>query len=79
MIKLDHVNKTFGNNVVLKDISLSISKGEIFGLIGKNGAGNQSNRKEEKVFGRCLWISSINREKSRKINEFMLAMANKML
>jgi ABC-2 type transport system ATP-binding protein len=39
MIKLEHVSKTFSNNVVLKDISLNISKGEIFGLIGKNGAG----------------------------------------
>ena len=39
MIKLDQITKSFGKNTVLKEITLSITKGEIFGLIGKNGAG----------------------------------------
>ena len=39
MINLKQVSKSFGENVVLKDISLDIGNGEIFGLIGKNGVG----------------------------------------
>lgn len=39
MIRLQNITKSFGENKVLKDITLTISKGEIFGLIGKNGAG----------------------------------------
>lgn len=39
MVQLQNITKSFGENKVLKDITLTISKGEIFGLIGKNGAG----------------------------------------
>lgn len=39
MIKLEHLTKSFDSKTVLNDISLTIAKGEIFGLIGKNGAG----------------------------------------
>lgn len=39
MIQLQNITKSFGENKVLKDITLTINKGEIFGLIGKNGAG----------------------------------------
>lgn len=39
MVRLEHLTKSFGKKVVLNDISLTIGKGEIFGLIGKNGAG----------------------------------------
>lgn len=39
MVQLQNITKSFGENKVLKDITLTISKREIFGLIGKNGAG----------------------------------------
>lgn len=39
MVQLQNITKSFGENKVLKDITLTINKGEIFGLIGKNGAG----------------------------------------
>lgn len=39
MIKLNQISKSFGENEILKDVSLDIEKGKIFGLIGKNGAG----------------------------------------
>lgn len=39
MVQLQNITKSFGENKVLKNITLTISKGEIFGLIGKNGAG----------------------------------------
>lgn len=39
MINLKKVSKSFDENDVLKDVSLDIGNGEIFGLIGKNGVG----------------------------------------
>ena len=39
MIKMQNVKKSFENTEVLKDISLNISEGEIYGLIGHSGAG----------------------------------------
>lgn len=42
MIELTHVNKTYGETVALKDLSLEIKSGEIFGLLGHNGAGKST-------------------------------------
>ena len=39
MIQFDHVSKHYGEFAALKDLSLSLENGEIFGLIGHNGAG----------------------------------------
>ncbi len=39
MIRLQGVTKRYGNNQVLKGVDLSVMEGEIYGLIGKNGAG----------------------------------------
>ncbi|MEG1257263.1 ATP-binding cassette domain-containing protein [Clostridium sp.] len=39
MIDLKHINKYYGDFHVTKDLNLHIKKGEIYGLIGKNGAG----------------------------------------
>ncbi|MDR1986803.1 MAG: amino acid ABC transporter ATP-binding protein [Treponema sp.] len=39
MIRLEHISKSFGGNPVLRDISLSINKGEIVSIIGPSGAG----------------------------------------
>lgn len=38
-IELINVHKSFGKKEVIKDLSFSISEGEVFGLIGPNGAG----------------------------------------
>jgi ribose transport system ATP-binding protein len=42
MLEFQKINKSFGHNQVLKDISLSITKGQILGLIGGNGAGKST-------------------------------------
>lgn len=39
MVELTNIVQKFGNHEVLKDISLTIEKGEIFGLLGPSGAG----------------------------------------
>jgi ABC-2 type transport system ATP-binding protein len=38
-VKLDRVFKTFGNFTAVKDLSLSVRAGRVFGLLGPNGAG----------------------------------------
>ena len=35
----EHITKTYGGREVLKDISLTLEPGRIYGLIGRNGAG----------------------------------------
>ena len=38
-VTIEHVSKSFGNQEVLTDISFSMEKGKIYGLIGRNGSG----------------------------------------
>ncbi|NLY35689.1 MAG: ABC transporter ATP-binding protein [Tissierellia bacterium] len=38
-LKIENLNKSFRDNHVLKDINLEVSSGEIFGYLGRNGAG----------------------------------------
>lgn len=42
MIKIKNLKKSYGDTEVLKDISLSIKEGEIYGLIGHSGAGKST-------------------------------------
>lgn len=39
MISAEHITKSFGDFTVLSDVSLTVKKGEIYGLIGYNGVG----------------------------------------
>ena len=47
MIKVEHLSKKFGDLTVLKDITVSISKGEVVSIIGPSGTGKST-------FLRCL-------------------------
>ena len=39
LLEVKHVNKSFNNKEILKDVNIKIDGGKIIGLLGKNGAG----------------------------------------
>ncbi len=39
MIALEHVTKTYGQHIALQDVSFRVERGQIAGLLGRNGAG----------------------------------------
>lgn len=47
LVKVKHLHKEYGKNVVLKDINLSVKKGEVVVIIGPSGCGKST-------FLRCL-------------------------
>ncbi len=47
ILKINHLEKSFGGNLVLKDISAEINKGEVVVVIGPSGSGKST-------FLRCL-------------------------
>ena len=47
MIKVENLKKQYGDNVVLKDISLNVKKGEAISVIGPSGSGKST-------FLRCI-------------------------
>jgi simple sugar transport system ATP-binding protein len=42
LLRLDGVTKNYGPNTVLKDVSFTINRGEVVGLLGDNGAGKST-------------------------------------
>ncbi|MDF1665186.1 MAG: LPS export ABC transporter ATP-binding protein [Planctomycetota bacterium] len=42
MLEVKNLKKTFGSNEVVKGVSLTVEKGEVVGLLGKNGAGKST-------------------------------------
>ena len=42
VIKLSHLEKAFGDNAVLRDINLEVSKGEVISVIGSSGSGKST-------------------------------------
>ncbi|MEG0439872.1 MAG: amino acid ABC transporter ATP-binding protein [Solibacillus sp.] len=42
IIDIQHLNKSFGNNEVLKDVNFSVNKGEVVCLIGSSGSGKST-------------------------------------
>ena len=42
MIKLDHINKFYGDLHVLKDVSLEVAEGEKLVIIGPSGSGKST-------------------------------------
>ena len=42
MLKIEHLEKSFGSHPVLKDLNLELKEGSVFGLVGVNGAGKST-------------------------------------
>ena len=53
IIELKNIKKHYGNHEVLKGVNMQINRGDIYGLIGKNGAGKTT------IFKMILGLSEI--------------------
>ncbi len=42
MVHIEHINKSFGSQQVLRDVTLSIPEGQVLGLLGPHGAGKST-------------------------------------
>ncbi|MBO6017226.1 MAG: amino acid ABC transporter ATP-binding protein [Oscillospiraceae bacterium] len=42
MLQVNHLSKSFGNNLVLKDIDFSVSTGDVISIIGASGSGKST-------------------------------------
>ena len=60
-IQISGLRKNYGSTEVLKGIDFQVKKGEIFGILGVNGAGkrrlwNVSRDSEDMIPGRSEWM-----------------------
>lgn len=42
ILEIKDMYKAFGSSIALKNVSISLDKGEIYGLIGENGSGKST-------------------------------------
>ncbi|MBQ7343151.1 MAG: amino acid ABC transporter ATP-binding protein [Clostridia bacterium] len=80
VIKLSHLEKSFGENEVLKDINLEVSKGEVISVIGSSGSGKSTmlrciNLLEIPSGGEILYEGKNIQDKSVKLTEYRAKVA----
>ena len=54
VIKLENIRKSYGAHEVLKGVNMQVNRGDIYGLIGRNGAGKTT------IFKMILGLSEYN-------------------
>lgn len=75
IIEIKHLKKSYGQNEVLKDISLSVNKGEVISIIGSSGSGKSTflrsiNLLEEPTAGEILFHGQDVLAKDYKLTEY---------
>ena len=75
IIDIKHLKKSYGQNEVLKDISLSVTKGEVISIIGSSGSGKSTflrsiNLLEEPTAGEILFHGQNVLKKDYNLTEY---------
>ncbi len=75
VIELSHLEKSFGDHEVLKDINLSVNRGEVISIIGSSGSGKSTmlrciNLLEEPTGGEILYCGKDIRSRDIKLTEY---------
>ena len=75
IIELIHLKKTFGRHEVLRDINLTVKKGEVISIIGSSGSGKSTmlrcvNLLETPTDGRILFEGKDIADKSMKLSQY---------
>lgn len=75
ILEIKHLKKSYGKNEVLKDISLSVNKGEVISIIGSSGSGKSTllrsiNLLEEPSGGEILFHGQNVLEKGYNLTEY---------
>ena len=75
IIELIHLKKTFGSHEVLRDINLTVKKGEVISIIGSSGSGKSTmlrcvNLLETPTDGRILFEGNDIADKSMKLSQY---------
>ncbi len=75
IIELVHLKKTFGSHEVLRDINLTVKKGEVISIIGSSGSGKSTmlrcvNLLETPTDGRILFEGKDIADKSMKLSQY---------
>ena len=75
VLELRHLEKKFGDNVVLRDINLSVNKGEVISVIGSSGSGKSTmlrciNLLEEPTGGEILYLGNNIQDKEFNLGDY---------
>ena len=80
VIKLSHLEKSFGENKVLKDIDLEVRRGEVISVIGSSGSGKSTmlrciNLLETPTGGEIIYEGVNIQDKSVKLTDYRAKVA----
>ena len=75
ILRLEHLEKTFGDHKVLRDINFSVSKGEVISVIGSSGSGKSTmlrciNLLEEPTGGRIIFEGNDISDKKNNVTSY---------